>query len=285
MWEFSEFSSLRNATTGDIDWMQIVAVANQKGGCGKTTTAINLAAALAKLGHRVLLVDLDPQGHATLGLGYDPNGFPKSVYHVMVDCLPVSEVAAATHESRLYLLPSNILLAGAELALRDLPGKELILGEQLREVARDYEICVIDCSPSLGLLMLNALVASTGVVVPVQTHFYALDGLKRLLDTIRHIRVQFHPCLVTPLGVVLTFVEDRTSLSKRIEKGLRELFGPLVFSTVIHRSVALAEAPSHGQTILTFAPDNKGAREYEALAQETVMRLQTPEVVDVTGCE
>lgn len=261
--------------------MQIIAVANQKGGCGKTTTAINLAAALAKHGHRVLLVDFDPQGHATLGLGYDPNSFDKSAYHVMVDYLRVSEVAVGTRVGRLHLLPSNILLAGAELSLRDVPGKELILGEQLRGVARDYDLCVIDCSPSLGLLMLNALVASTGVIVPVQAHFYALDGLKRLLDTMRVIRARFYPCRVNPLGVVLTFVEDRTALSKRIETGLRGLFGALVFNTVIHKSVALAEAPSQGQTILTFAPDSKGALEYEALAQETVARLSTPDIIDI----
>jgi len=263
--------------------MQIVAVANQKGGCGKTTTAINLAAALAKLGHRVLLVDFDPQGHTTLGLGYDPNSFAKSAYHVVADCLPIAGVAVGTCVSRLSLLPSNILLAGAELSLRNVPGKELILGEQLRSVARDYELCVIDCSPSLGLLMVNALVASTGVMIPVQAHFYALDGLKRLLETIRHIRARFYPCLVNPLGVVLTFVEDRTSLSRRIEKGLRNVFGRLVFTTVIHKSVALAEAPSQGQSILTFAPGSKGAKEYEALAQETVLRLQTPDVLNVVG--
>jgi chromosome partitioning protein len=262
--------------------MQIIAVANQKGGCGKTTTAINLAAALAQIGRRVLLVDFDPQGHSTLGLGYDPNGFAKSAYHVMVDYLPVSEVAVNTRVSRLGLLPSNILLAGAELSLRNVSGKELILGEQLRSVSRDYDICVIDCSPSLGLLMLNALVASTGVIIPVQAHFFALDGLKRLLDTIRLIRARFYPCLVNPLGVVLTFVEDRTALSRRIETGLRGLFGALVFNTVIHKSVALAEAPSQGQTILTFAPDNKGAREYAALAQETVARLHMPDVLDAT---
>lgn len=260
--------------------MQIVAVANQKGGCGKTTTAINLAAALAQTGYRVLLVDFDPQGHATLGLGYDPNDFARSAYHVVVDYEPISEIAVSTRVGRLGLLPSNILLAGAELSLRNVPGKELILGEQLRAVSRDYEICVIDCSPSLGLLMLNALVASTGVIIPVQAHFFALDGLRRMLDTVRHIRARFYPCLVNPLGVVLTFVEERTALSKRIETGLRGLFGAMVFSTVIHKSVALAEAPSHGQTILSFAPGNKGAREYEALAQEAVARLQVPDVLD-----
>jgi chromosome partitioning protein len=255
--------------------MRIIAVANQKGGCGKTTTAINLASAFAKMGNRVLLVDLDPQGHATLGLGYDPNNFVKTIYHCLAEeFLPVSRVAIETRVGRLDLLPSNILLAGAEMALRDARGKELILGEQLRPVADGYDICVIDCSPSLGLLMLNVLVASSDVIIPVQAHFYALDGLKRLLDTIRVIRKRFYPCQVRPLGLLLTFVEDRTALSKRIEKGLRELFGPLVFNTVIHKTVALAEAPGLGQTIFAFAPESKAAREYVALAEESLERPQ-----------
>ncbi len=254
--------------------MQIIAIANQKGGCGKTTTAINLAAAFAHLGRKVLLVDFDPQGHATLGLGYDPNSFEKTGYHTMVEgFLPVSAVAVKTRVPGLSLLPSNILLAGAEFALRGTPGKELILGEQLRTVSRQYDLCVIDCSPSLGILMLNALVAGTEVIIPVQAHFYALDGLKRLLDTIRVIRARFYPCCVRPLGLLLTFLEDRTALSKRIEQGMRQLFGPLVFTTAIHKTVALAEAPSKGQSILTYCPDSRGAKEYLALAQEILARL------------
>jgi chromosome partitioning protein len=254
--------------------MQIIAVANQKGGCGKTTTAINLAAALARLGQRVLLVDFDPQGHATLGLGYDPNSFEKTAYHVMVEgYVPVAAIAVKTRVPRLHLLPSNILLAGAEFSLRDVRGKELILGEQLHSVACRYDLCVIDCSPSLGILMLNALVAGTEVIIPVQAHFYALDGLKRLLDTIRVIRTRFYPCSVRPLGLLLTFMENRTALSRRIEEGLRQLFGPLVFTTVIHKTVTLAEAPSKGQCILTYAPGSKGAEEYLVLAQETLARL------------
>jgi chromosome partitioning protein len=260
--------------------MQIIAVANQKGGCGKTTTAINLAAAFAHLGHKILLVDFDPQGHATLGLGYDPNSFEKTAYHTMVEgFLPVSAVTVKTRVHGLSLVPSNILLAGAEFSLRDVPGKELILGEQLRTVSRQYDLCVIDCSPSLGILMLNALVAGTEVIVPVQAHFYALDGLKRLLDTIRVIRARFYPCSVRPLGLLLTFMEDRTALSKRVEQGLRQHFGPLVFTTVIHKMVALAEAPSKGQNILAYSPDSKGAKEYMALAQETLSRLPAVQTI------
>ena len=261
--------------------MQIIAVANQKGGCGKTTTAVNLAAAFAKLGYRTLLVDFDPQGHATLGFGFDPNSLEKTVYDAMVNgYVPISAVTVATRVSRLHLVPSNILLAGVEWALREVQGKELILGEQLRTLSNDYDVCFIDCSPSLGLLMLNVLVASTHVIIPVQAHFYALDGLKRLLDTIRAMRDRFSPCLVEPLGLVLTFMEDRTKLSKRVESGMRQLFGSLVFRTVIHKTVALAEAPSAGQSILDYAPESKGSREYQALAQEAASRLQAPDIID-----
>jgi len=264
--------------------MQIIAVANQKGGCGKTTTTINLAAALAAMGYKVLLVDLDPQGHASLGLGYNPNDFEKTVYHTLVNnFLPISSVAVGTRINRLHLVPSNVLLGGAELELRGVPGKEFILSEQLRAVSGQYDMCLIDCAPSLGLLMLEALVASTHVVVPVQAHFYSLDGLKRLLDTIRVIRTRFFPCIVRPLGLLLTFMEGRTLLCKRIETGMRQLFGPLVFDTVIHKNVALAEAPSTGQSVLDFAPDSRGAAEYSALAREIVTRLQSPEVINVSA--
>lgn len=266
--------------------MQIIAVANQKGGCGKTTTAINLAGAFALIGYKVLLVDFDPQGHATLGLGYNPNELEGTVYDFMTGRdEQIASLLRQTSIDNLHLLPGNVLLAGLDLELQNAPGKELILGEQLRPIGEWYDICLIDCPPTLGLLMLNALTASTNVVVPVQAHFYALDGLKRLLDTIQVIRTRFHPCLVKPMGLLLTFVEGRTLLSKRVEDGMRGLFGPLVFDTVIHKTITLAEAPSVGQAIQTYAPESRGAAEYRALAHEALGRLQRPDVINITPQE
>ena len=259
--------------------MRTIAIANQKGGCGKTTTAVNVAAALAEAGNQVLLVDLDPQGHTTLGLGYTPEAIDKTVYDVITNSqIPMSGVIVSSKQKKLDLAPSNILLSGAEFELASLYGREYVLRQQLDELAGDYDICVIDCSPSLSLLTLNALVASTDVMIPVQAHYYALEGLKQLLETIEIVRERFNHTLKI-LGVLLTFVENRTKLSKEIQRQMREFFGSLVFDTVIHQTVRLAEAPSAGEPILTYAPHSRGAAEYRTLAEE-ICRPQNRNTVE-----
>lgn len=263
--------------------MRTIAIANQKGGCGKTTTAVNLAAAFAKCGKRTLIVDLDPQGHSTLGFGYNPETMDKTVYHALTNVqIPLPRVIVGTNVEGLDLAPTNILLSGAELEMADVIGREFVLSEQLRLVSEQYDICVIDCPPSLGLLTLNSLVASTDVIVPVQVNYYAMEGLRQLLETADIIRVNFQPCYVKILGLLLTFVEDRTLLCRQIQQQMREFFGDLVFDTVIHRTVRLAEAPSAGESILTFAPDSKGAAEYQALAEEIIRREAVPSD-EITG--
>jgi chromosome partitioning protein len=251
--------------------MRTVVIANQKGGCGKTTTAVNLAAAFAERGKRVLMADLDPQGHATLGFGYEPDALSKTIYHCLINAeFPISTVILPTKVESLSIAPSNILLSGAELELAGIVGREFALREQLRTVEHQYDVCVIDCPPSLGLLTLNALIASTDVIVPVQVGYYAMEGLKQLFETANIIRTHFYPCDVKILGLLLTFVEDRIIFSRQIQQQMREFFGDLVFDTVIHRSVRLAEAPGAGESILAYDPTGRGAVEYRALADEII---------------
>jgi chromosome partitioning protein len=251
--------------------MRTIAIANQKGGCGKTTTSVNLAAALAETGKRTLLLDLDPQGHSTIGYGYDPDELSRTIFDVIVDFeIEIPAITLGTQIEQLDLVPSNVTLSGAESELADIFGREFFLREKLRTVDGSYDICVIDCPPSLSLLTLNALVASTDVVVPVQAHYYAIEGLKQLFETAEMIRKRFYPCYVKILGVLLTFVEDQTLLSRQIQRQMRGYFGDMVFETVIHKSVRLAEAPSSGQPIMIYAPENKATAEYRALAREII---------------
>jgi len=249
--------------------MRTIVITNQKGGCGKTTTAVNLAAALAQRGHRVLIVDLDPQAHATLGLGFEPDSLDRTIYHSLANKqILLSKVILNTQIEGLDLIPSNILLAKAQQELNTVSRKEFILADQLKIVSGNYDFCVIDCPPSLGLLTFNALVASTDVIVPVQVHYYALEGLKQLLETVKIARKRFYPCSVKILGILLTFVEGKATLSQQVEQQMRQFFGNLVFDTVIHSTISLAEAPSAGESIVTYAPESKGAADYKALAEE-----------------
>ncbi len=248
--------------------MRIIAVANQKGGCGKTTTAVNLAVAFAKRGYKVLIVDNDPQAHATLGLGCNPEELGISIYEVLTNTqIPISKVVRRTYMSGVSLVPSNILLSGAEVELATLFRRECVLRQQLVDIGDIYDVCFIDCSPSLGILTLNALVACSEVIIPVQTHYYALEGLKQLLETINIVKERFNHSLEI-LGVLLTFVESRTLLSRDVQRQLREFFGDLVFSTVIHRNVRLAEAPSAGESVITYDQASRGSIEYMQLAEE-----------------
>jgi len=248
--------------------MRTIAIANQKGGCGKTTTAVNISAALAELGNRVLIIDLDPQGHATLGLGLNPGNLDKTIGDALSKVrTPLAEGITKTNVQGLNLVPSNILLSGVELQLAGLYGREYILSQQLSTLNDRYDICIIDCSPSLSLLTLNALVASTEVLVPVQVHYYALEGLKQLLKTISIVKKRFNPRLKL-LGILLTLVESRMLMSRQIQRQMRKFFGKMVFDVVIHRTIRLAEAPSTGQSVLTYAPNCMGALEYRALAEE-----------------
>ena len=260
--------------------MRIIAIANQKGGCGKTTTTVNLAVALAEKGKKTLIVDLDPQGHSTIGFGYDPDKLSPTIYDTLMKAqIPISSVIIDTKIERLDLAPSNVLLSGAEIELAGVVGREFVLTERLKTVKDKYDICVIDCPPSLSLLTLNAFVASTDVIVPVQVEYYAMEGLKQLFETANIIGKHLHPCNVKILGLLLTFVEERRLLSSQTQKQMRELFGSLIFDTVIHRCVRLAEAPSAGQSVLTYAPESRSAAEYRALAEEIISGKASAEQV------
>jgi len=250
--------------------MRTIAIANQKGGCGKTTTAVNLATAFAMLGREVLIIDLDPQGHATLALGCDPGMLDKTVYHALTNArVPMPRVIISSNEKNLELAPSNILLSGVELELATMYSREYILSQQLSSLNDCYDICVIDCSPSLSLLTLNALVASDEVIIPVEVQYYAIEGLRQLMETIDVVRQRFNYNL-NILGILLAFVESRTILSRQIQRQMREFFSELVFDTVISRTVRLAEAPSASKSIFSYAPECKGAFEYMSLAEEII---------------
>ncbi|WP_459525036.1 ParA family protein [Leuconostoc lactis] len=246
---------------------QIIALANQKGGVGKTTTSVNLGAALAQAGQRVLLVDIDAQGNATSGSGIDKSELERDSYDVIVDGAPLHEVIVPT--DNYDLVPATIQLSGAEIELADKQEREYRLKSALATVADDYDFILIDNPPALGLLTVNAFTAADAILIPVQTEFYALEGLGQLLNTIELVRQQFNPDLDIA-GILLTMYDGRTNLAKQVAEEVRNYFGDKVYGTVIPRTVRLSEAPSYGQAIIDFDPRSVGAQVYTELAQEVL---------------
>jgi chromosome partitioning protein len=246
---------------------RVLAIANQKGGVGKTTTAINLAASLAANDLRVLVIDSDPQGNATTGLGVAKDPDRPNLYQVLLEDLPARDAIQATDLEGLHLISADKNLVGADLELVGIPNREFRLRERIADIREEYRFVLIDCPPALDLLTLNALIAADSVLVPIQCEFFALEGVSELMDTIDRIRDSFqHPLQVE--GILLTMYDDRTNLTRQVAADLREFFGDQVFRTVIPRSIRLAEAPSFGKPILGYDPRSRGAESYIKLAKE-----------------
>jgi chromosome partitioning protein len=256
---------------------KIITIANQKGGVGKTTTAINLSAGIAVAEFRTLLIDTDPQANSTSGLGIDPRQNTMNIYDVLINGTNPNEVIVKTEVPFLSLLPSHINLVGAEVEMVDIENRELILRGVVSTLRKDYDYIFIDCPPSLGLLTLNGLVAGDSVIIPVQCEYYALEGLGQLLNTINIVRKNINPNLEIE-GVLLTMYDSRLRLSHQIVEEVKKYFGDKVYTTVISRNVRLSEAPSYGKPILLYEAISSGARNYMELAKEFLKRQESSSV-------
>ena len=251
---------------------KIISFANQKGGVGKTTTAINVSAAMGRLGKKVLLVDMDPQGNATAGLGITKNKLTVSVYDALIEKTDAKNVIHKTKFTNLSIMPSNILLAGAELDLSQMENQALCAKKMLAPVLDDYDYIFIDCPPALGLLTVNALAASDGIIIPMQCEYYALEGLSQLMLTVRKVRQLYNPALDIT-GILLTMYNKQLLLTKQVKAEINKYYEEKLFKNEISRSVKLSEAPSFGKPICYYSRYNKGALEYQAVAKEILLRI------------
>ena len=249
--------------------VKIIAITNQKGGVGKTTSTVNLASCLASLNRRVLVVDADPQGNATSGLGFDKRGIKQCIYDVLINDVPAEQVVLHTEYKNLDLLPSTIQLAGAEIELVSLMNRENRMRQALEKIRHNYDYVLIDCQPSLGLLTLNALTAANSVIIPIQCEFYALEGVTMLMNTIQLVQRNLNPALKLE-GVVMTMYDGRTNLSNEVVEEVQKYFQTKMYKTIIPRNVRLSEAPSHGQPIIVYDPKSAGAKYYMDLAKEVI---------------
>lgn len=250
---------------------KIISIANQKGGVGKTTTAINLAASLAVLEYKTLLIDADPQANATSGVGFDPKNIKTSIYECLMDEANPKDIILTTDTPNLYLLPAHIDLVGAEIELVKLPNREYMMKNALMKIKDDFDFIILDCNPSLGLITINSLTASDSVIVPVQCEYFALEGMGKLLNTIKIVQSNLNPNLDIE-GILLTMYDVRLRLSNQVVEEVKTHFQQMVFDTIIHRNTKLSEAPSFGKTIIMYDVAGKGATNYLNLAREILQK-------------